>query len=777
MRYGSDAITAPLGRARGTGLRGLGPWQIVWLLAVLVGSAVAGNLVFANVWGTGEKAAPTYTVGAATRGTITTFVNASGTVSPTRQVKLTAPSAGRVARVSVRQGDSVTEGQEIAALDTTNLQIKRDTVASQLAAARARLEGLLAAPTAADLAAQQQAVASAQATLTRAENDLATLLAGPTAEDVAAARAALDRAQAALDVAQANYDKLVRGEDLTLRPEYTALKAAQADYQAALTAYATKTAPPAAADVTAAQQAVASARAQVEAAQAKLNALLNPNPADVAAAQAQVQSAQAQLEAARAKYASIYIGGSLTDVQAAEAQLQATQAAYDAALARQSTVRADASSTRSDLASAEAAVAQAKANLIAAQNNLAKVKGQQVGPDISAAEQAVRQAEASVATAQNNLNRLLTPPAADLATAQQQLAAAQQQLAAAQANYDKLLAGPTADELAQLQATLDRAKAALDTAQTNWDRLVNGTDLASRAEATALNNARADYQNALAAYTAKTAGAKPGDVQVARAAVDSARAALAAAQARLAQVQAGTLPTDLAQQQEAVRQLELALQSAQNDLDAAVIRAPFAGTVVAVNVNEGDQVGANGAVATLLDPTLVRIDATLDETRVNDVKRGMPVLITFDAFPGQSFTGTVAAVTPAGVTQQGVVTFPVTIVFDPRGVVIPTGATATLRVVTQTLPNVVTVPSRALQRQGRDVFVEVILPDGKTERRQVVAGPTGDNGQVQIISGLQEGDQVAIPVAQRTGQTTTGTFGVGGLGGGPVTIPAQQPRR
>ncbi|MER3419994.1 MAG: hypothetical protein C4290_05490, partial [Chloroflexota bacterium] len=232
MTTTSGTLTAPLGRLRRAGIRGLGPWHYTALLVVLLVMAVAGYALFAAIWGTGQQAAPPYAIGTATRQTIASVVNASGTVSPVRQVKLSFTTAGRVAKLSVKQGDTVQEGQEIAALDTTTLQVQRDTAASQLAAARARLEAVLAGSTAADIAQQQQAVTTAQASV--------------------------DRAKVALDKAQSDYDKLARGEDLTLRPEWATLNQARAAYQQALTAYTNK---------------------------------LNPNPQDVAAAQAAVTSA------------------------------------------------------------------------------------------------------------------------------------------------------------------------------------------------------------------------------------------------------------------------------------------------------------------------------------------------------------------------------------------------------------------------------------------------------------------------------------------------------
>jgi len=776
MSFTPDSTTAPLGRLRRTRAGGLDPRRMAGLLAVLLITAIAGYVIYSRVWGSGGQAAPPYSAGDVTRQTLSSSVNASGTVNSSRQVKLSFATAGRVSTLSVKQGDSVQQGQAIALLDSTVLQIRRDTAQSQLASAQARLQDLLNGTKPADLAAQLQAVAGAQAALTTAQNNLNNLLAGNTAEDIAAAKANLDRAQAALDVAQTSYDKLVRGEDLTLRSEYAGLQQAKSDYQTAQTNYDSKVNPNPS-DVAAAQASLTGARSGVDSAQAKLTQLQNPNPADIAAAQGSVSSAQAQLEAAKARYASLVIGGSLADRQAAQATVDAAQAALVAAQAKLTTVSNTSTSTDADIAAALSSVASAQANLQTAQNNLAKLQGQTAGADLASAEQAQRAAEAALATAQNNLNRLLSPAAADVAAAQQLVASAQATLSTGQSTYDKLV-HPSADDLAQVQAALDRAKAALVTAQTNWDRLVKGTDLDQRTEATALKSAQADYQSALASYTAKAAAPKPGDVQAAQAGVNSATASLTAAQARLAQLQAGAAEADLAQQQESVRPRELALQGAQNDLDNATLRAPFTGTVVSVGANEGDQVSAATAVVTLLDPSLIRVDATLDESGVARVKAGQQAIVTFDAIQGQQFTGQVASVTPSGTSSNGVVTFPVTVVFDPRGVSIPSGLTATVRVVVERKENALTVPSRAIKRSGRDTTVDVLQPDGSLESRPVQVGITGENNQVEILSGLNEGDKVAIPASgQRTGTTasasgTSGTFGTGVLGGSaPVGAP------
>src|SRR5581483_3262275 len=293
----------------------------------------------------------------------------------------------------------------------------------------------------------------------------------------------------------------------------------------------------------------------------------------------------------------------------------------------------------------------------------------------------------------------------------QAVQAAQSGLQTAQSTLEKLVS-PNPGEVAQLQTALEAAQGALEAAQTTWERLVNHTDLALSPEATALKNAQSTYQSALASYQLKASGPKGTDVSSAQAAISSAQAALEAAQAQLADLEAGAKPSDLEQQRQAVTQLQLALQSAQSDLDNAVLRAPYDGVVTAVSANPGDQVSAGAAVVTLVDPNLVTVTASLDESSVARVKPGQSAIVTFDALPGQTFPGTVTSVTPAGVTQQGVVTFPVMIAFTTRGVSIPAGLSATIRVVVERKDGVLAVPSRALKRQGNQTTVDVVQADG-----------------------------------------------------------------
>jgi HlyD family secretion protein len=819
FRTGTMTTTRRLRRA---GLPGLGPGRSALLFGVIAAGSAAGYLSIARPWSSPANPPMPAPVAIARAQTLAVSTAATGVVDTTRRVNLAAASPGRLATVQVKPGDTVTAGQVIATLDTASLQARRDAAAALLDAARAHLQALTAPADPAMLDAQRQLVAGAQTNLDRAQSDLATLLNGAPPADVATARDNLDQALAMLDSAQRAYDSLAAG-DRTQRPEYVALTNAQSAYQAALTAYTNLTSPPQSA-IDTAQRAVTSAQARLDAANAGLNALKHPSNADVTAARSAVDAAQARLDAAdtalsallhpsddrvaagqnavaaarsdldaaNAAYAAIYLGGPLADQQAARAAVDQAQARLDALLARAGQGSADSVAVDSSEGAGQAMVQQARADLARAQAELARVQGQQSGPELAAADGKVHDAETRLQIAQTNLDRLLHPATADVTAAQQQVQGGEASLAVARSNLDRLVNPPDADVLAaqqtvdgaraaltaaqgtldslthpdpagvaQRRAALDTARQTLDTAQAAWDRLVSGDGLATSPEAAALASAKAIVAGARAAYDLRTAPPKPGDVDAARARVDSVRSTLQAAQERLNQITTGPAPAEVDQARQGVTQAELGLKQAQSDLDAATITAPFNGAVTAVAAKEGDFVSPTTAIATLEDPTRLHINATVDQAAIQRVKPGQPATITFDGIPDRTFAGTVSAVVAADEPAAGGARYPVTIDVDGAGEPLQPGMAATIRILTDAAATVVTVPSGAVQLQGQDTTVTVVLADGTAETRSVTVAPSEVNGTTAILSGVNAGERVEVPVPAVA--TATGT---------PAAVPA-----
>src|SRR5690606_14509825 len=118
---------------------------------------------------TAAQAEVSYETVAVERGSINSTVSATGSIEPEAQVSLSFRSTGRVSQVMVAIGQSVSEGQLLAQLDTTDLELALEQADVSLQISQAQLKKLETPPSANDVAAAQAAVTVAQASVASAE--------------------------------------------------------------------------------------------------------------------------------------------------------------------------------------------------------------------------------------------------------------------------------------------------------------------------------------------------------------------------------------------------------------------------------------------------------------------------------------------------------------------------------------------------------------------------------------------------------------------------------
>jgi macrolide-specific efflux system membrane fusion protein len=166
----------------------------------------------------------------------------------------------------------------------------------------------------------------------------------------------------------------------------------------------------------------------------------------------------------------------------------------------------------------------------------------------------------------------------------------------------------------------------------------------------------------------------------------------------------------------------------------------------------------------------LQIVAPFSETDAARIQLDQSATVSVDALPGQQLAAHVIAIAPTATSSAGVVTYNVTLQLDQTASGLKPGMTGSAQVVVQQVEGAINVPAAALSRSGGSQVVTVVR-NGKQVQVPVVVGLRGDNS-VQIVSGLNEGAQVAIQqtsFSARTGLSGTGTgggLGGGGLGGG-----------
>lgn len=137
------------------------------------------------------------------------------------------------------------------------------------------------------------------------------------------------------------------------------------------------------------------------------------------------------------------------------------------------------------------------------------------------------------------------------------------------------------------------------------------------------------------------------------------------------------------------------------------------------------------------------------ESDIAKIQEGMAAVATFDAFSvEETFPATVRRIDTSATVIQDVVSYETEFSLgspDPRW---RDGMTATVDIETARRDNVLTVPFRAISREGGQNFVEVRVGEQVYERRQVRTGLEGDEGTVEILTGLAEGEVVTIGAKQ-----------------------------
>ena len=219
------------------------------------------------------------------------------------------------------------------------------------------------------------------------------------------------------------------------------------------------------------------------------------------------------------------------------------------------------------------------------------------------------------------------------------------------------------------QTQVEQARATLVKSESDVDR--------ARVE---LNDATTKAKRAQELYDQKLISRN--DLETAIAAAAQADAALKSAQAQVTQARA-------------------ALNQNQVNLGHSIIRAPIDGVVISRNVDVGQTVAASLSAPTIFviaqDLAHMQVSASIDESDIGRVAAGQPVTFKVDAYPNQTFTGTVSQVRLEPKTEQNVVSYTTMIDVPNEGLRLKPGMTANVTVQTATNENVLRVPNAALR--------------------------------------------------------------------------------
>ncbi|SDI10915.1 membrane fusion protein, macrolide-specific efflux system [Sinosporangium album] len=226
---------------------------------------------------------------------------------------------------------------------------------------------------------------------------------------------------------------------------------------------------------------------------------------------------------------------------------------------------------------------------------------------------------------------------------------------------------------------------------------------------------------------------------------------------------------------------DITYKEAQRTLAATDLKAPFAGTVTAVNGTVGGSSASSassgggagtaeaGGFIELADTRRLQLVGSFTESDVTKLKVGQTASISFDALTGVTGEGKITQIDPVAATSNNVVQYPVTVAFTDVPDEVRLGQTATVSVEVGKAENAIAVASTAITTAGGQSSVTV-LRDGRQVRTPVTVGVQGTS-LTEITAGLSEGDQIVPPASAATqnGNQRMGGF-PGGGGGFPGNV-------
>lgn len=283
------------------------------------------------------------------------------------------------------------------------------------------------------------------------------------------------------------------------------------------------------------------------------------------------------------------------------------------------------------------------------------------------------------------------------------------------------------------------------------DRVSRGQEIARLDPApfqTRLQQAEADLASARASVNEARATLKNAEADFARKSDLVARQLVARSEADLALAARDQARARVVSAEAAVQQRQAAVNNARLDVEYTVIRSPVDGVVLLRDIEPGQTVAASFQTPVLFqiaeDLAQMQIDLSVDEADVGQIREGLGVEFSVDAFPDREFRGEVKQVRLAATATANVITYPVVVQVQNADLSLLPGMTASAEIVVSQREGVLRVPNAALRFQP---------PEGAAPTAPAGAGRGGFMQDLPALAaglGLDAGQQDAFDAAMAT---------------------------
>ncbi len=262
-------------------------------------------------------------------------------------------------------------------------------------------------------------------------------------------------------------------------------------------------------------------------------------------------------------------------------------------------------------------------------------------------------------------------------------------------------------------------------------------------ERTKINNSRTSIINSKQSISSIKAGNRK-TINAAEFQVSLAQETLKKAQDQLALLITEPRQQDIDLHKAQIKQIKAQISLLENQIQETTIRSPINGRVVKIDKEIGEMILAGSPLISIISDDELQINVHIYEEDIVKVNLGDLVNIELVAFPDKVFVGKVISIDPTEKLIDGVVHYETIIAFiqkPPKG--IKPGMTADIAIKTAFREDVLVIPEDAIQERD-DKFIVQIFKDGEIQEREIEIGLKGEDGRVEIISGLEQGEQVVV---------------------------------
>ena len=188
-----------------------------------------------------------------------------------------------------------------------------------------------------------------------------------------------------------------------------------------------------------------------------------------------------------------------------------------------------------------------------------------------------------------------------------------------------------------------------------------------------------------------------------------------------------------------LRATDADLVSARKTLGDSTLYAPFSGLVSERHVQPGERVALDAKVMSIVDLSVLTLEASVPTTSIAQVRIGQPVEFRVDGFGERRFAGRIDRINPT--TSAGSRSVSVYAVIDNKDGLLRGGLFAQGDLTIERIENVVTVPGSAVREELGQTFVYAI-ENGAVRKKPVRVGQSDSRGALLVLSGLRAGELI-----------------------------------